>query len=210
MVNVAGFRWVWSLDTDNRLTVRLTNRESIRYREVRVHINATDPFTSESPTAYVEELAPGESATLFFEVTVSEDAVPTTTAIEATVDDAQRRALTEGVWDTTALMYQNLPETRKVANELPYIDAMDVFETRFNTSGDTLTAVYEELIGSGLTELDPFVDSEEAVDAWEEGDFESLVRHNVADIRRTRALMRLAERYCSKSHFTMRSLDPVT
>jgi hypothetical protein len=92
---------------------------------------------------------------------------------------------------------------------LPYIDAMDVFETRFNTSGDTLTAVYEELIGSGLTELDPFVDSEEAVDAWQEGDFESLVRHNVADIRRTRSLMRLAERYCSKSDFSMKSLDPV-
>jgi hypothetical protein len=75
----------FEVDTDNRLTVRLTNRESVRYREVRVHINATDPFTSESPTAYVAELAPGESATLFFEVTVSEDAVPTTTAIEATV-----------------------------------------------------------------------------------------------------------------------------
>ena len=94
--------------------------------------------------------------------------------------------------------------------ELPYIDAMDVFETRFNTSGDTLTAVYEELIGGGLTELDPFVDSEEAVDAWEKEDFESLVRHNVADIRRTRSLMRLAERYCSKSDFSMKSLDPVT
>ncbi|TSD08899.1 hypothetical protein DP107_17665 [Haloglomus irregulare] len=93
--------------------------------------------------------------------------------------------------------------------ELSYIDAMDVFETRFNTSGDTLTAVYEELIGSGLTGLDPFVDSEEAVGAWEEEDFESLVRHNVADIRRTRALMRLAERYCSKSDFSMKSLDPV-
>jgi hypothetical protein len=49
--------------------------------------------------------------------------------------------------------------------ELRYIDAMDVFETRFNTSGDTLTAVYEELIGSGLTELDLFADSKEAVDA---------------------------------------------
>ena len=93
--------------------------------------------------------------------------------------------------------------------ELPYIDAMDVFETRFNTSGDTLTAVYEELIGSGLTRLDPFADSKEAVEAWEEEDFESLVLHNVADIRRTRELIQLAERYCSKSHFTMRSLDPV-
>ena len=93
--------------------------------------------------------------------------------------------------------------------ELPYIDAMDVFETRFNTSKDTLTGVYDELIGSELTELDPFTNSKEAVEAWEQEEFESLVLHNIADIRRTRALMQLAERYCSKSHFTMRSLDPV-
>ena len=72
-------------DTDNQFAVRITNRESITYREVRVAINATEPFTSESPIAYVEEIAPGESATLFFEVTVSEDAVPTTTALEAAV-----------------------------------------------------------------------------------------------------------------------------
>ncbi len=93
--------------------------------------------------------------------------------------------------------------------ELPYVDAMDVFEARLNTSGTTLTGVYEELLGNGLTELDPFTDSEEAVEAWEERDFESLVLHNVADIRRTRSLMRLAERYCSKSDFSMKSLDPV-
>lgn len=94
-------------------------------------------------------------------------------------------------------------------SDLPYIDAMDIFETRFNTSGDALAAVYTELIGGGLTGLDPFVDSEEAIDAWEQANFEELILHNVADIRRTRALMQLAERYCSKSHFTMRSLDPV-
>ena len=93
--------------------------------------------------------------------------------------------------------------------ELPYIDAMDIFETRFNTSKDTLTGVYDELIGSKLTELDPFADSKEAVGAWEQEEFESLALHNVADIRRTQALMQLAERYCSKSHFTMRSLDPI-
>ncbi|WP_340100919.1 hypothetical protein [Salinibaculum salinum] len=92
---------------------------------------------------------------------------------------------------------------------LPYIDAMDVFETRFNTSGETLTGVYEELIGGGLTRLDPFGNSKEAVEAWEVEDFEPLVLHNVADIRRTRALMRLAEQYCSKSDFSMKSLDPV-
>jgi hypothetical protein len=58
--------------------------------------------------------------------------------------------------------------------KLPYIDAMDVFESQFNTSGNTLTGVYEELIGNGLTELDPFTNSKEAVEAWEEGGFESL------------------------------------
>lgn len=93
--------------------------------------------------------------------------------------------------------------------ELPYIDAMDAFETRFNKSEDTLTGVYDELIGGQLTDLDPFEDSEEAVEAWEQGKFELVILHNVADIRRTRALMRLAERYCSKSDFSMKSLDPV-
>jgi 3-isopropylmalate/(R)-2-methylmalate dehydratase small subunit len=39
------------------------------------------------------------------------------------VDPSMKEALVEGKWDTTAIMYQNLPETRKVANELPYIDA---------------------------------------------------------------------------------------
>jgi len=86
---------------------------------------------------------------------------------------------------------------------------MDVFQNRFNTTEDTLTGVYEELIGNGLNELDPFSDSAEAVDAWNQGDFEPLVVHNIADIRRTRALMHLAERYCSKSDFSMKSLDPV-
>ncbi|WP_089650019.1 ribonuclease H-like domain-containing protein [Halobacterium hubeiense] len=92
---------------------------------------------------------------------------------------------------------------------LPYVDVMDVFETRFNTSEDTLNGVYEELIGAGLNELDPFTDSSEAVTAWKEGAYEPLIIHNVADIRRTRALMELAERYCSKSDFSMKSLEPI-
>jgi len=92
---------------------------------------------------------------------------------------------------------------------LPYVDVMDVFETRFNTSEDTLSGVYEELIGAGLNELDPFTNSSEAVTAWKEGTYEPLIIHNVADIRRTRALMELAERYCSKSDFSMKSLEPV-
>jgi hypothetical protein len=92
---------------------------------------------------------------------------------------------------------------------LPYVDVMDVFQKRFNTSEDTLSGVYEELIGARLNELDPFTDSREAVTVWENGAFEPLLTHNVADIRRTRALMELAERYCSKSDFSMKSLEPI-
>jgi len=94
-------------------------------------------------------------------------------------------------------------------DDLPYIDAMDVFETRFNTTENTLDAVYDELVDGRLSALDPFEESDEAVDAWERGDFAALVLHNIADIRRTRALMHLAERYCSKSDFSMKSLDPI-
>jgi uncharacterized protein YprB with RNaseH-like and TPR domain len=92
---------------------------------------------------------------------------------------------------------------------LPYVDVMDAFEKRFNTSENTLDGVYRELIGAGMNDLDPFSDSSEAVTAWEGGAFEPLITHNIADIRRTRALMDLAERYCSKSDFSMKSLDPV-
>jgi len=93
--------------------------------------------------------------------------------------------------------------------ELPYVEVLDVFESRFNTSEDTLDGVYEELIGAGLGDVDPFTDSATAVTAWEDGDFQRLLLHNVADIRRTRALMEVAEQYCSKSDFSMKSLDPV-
>lgn len=86
---------------------------------------------------------------------------------------------------------------------------MDVFETRFNTSEDTLSGVYGELIGDGLNELDPFADGGEGVTALDEGNYEPLIIHNVADIHRTRALMNLAERYCSKSDFSMKSLDAI-
>jgi len=42
--------------------------------------------------------------------------------VEATVDDAQRRALVEGEWDTTALMRANQNAVEDVARSLPYVD----------------------------------------------------------------------------------------
>ena len=85
--------------------------------------------------------------------------------------------------------------------ELPYIDVMEICSSRFNTSENSLTGVYGELVASGHGTDDPFEESSEAVNAWQTSDFEAVVLHNIADIRRTRALMAVAERYCSKSDF---------
>ncbi|WP_418284638.1 3-isopropylmalate dehydratase small subunit [Halorubrum sp. DTA46] len=43
------------------------------------------------------------------------------TVIDAAVHDAQRKALVEGVWDTTALMGANPSAVRETARSLPYV-----------------------------------------------------------------------------------------
>jgi len=43
------------------------------------------------------------------------------TVVDARVDDAQRKALVEGVWDTTALMKANAETVRQKAESLPYV-----------------------------------------------------------------------------------------
>jgi len=42
--------------------------------------------------------------------------------VAVTVDEAQRRALVDGVWDTTALMQSNTSAVAETAAALPYID----------------------------------------------------------------------------------------
>lgn len=103
---------------------------------------------------------------------------------------------------------------------MPYADVMELFEKRFNTThrestnGDLqsqtdLESTYEVLIGGDYGEIDPYSASSEAVDAWKQGDFESLILHNVADVLRTQALAELADDYCSKSDIAMKSLTAV-
>jgi len=111
--------------------------------------------------------------------------------------------------------------TRLLAHEIawpftdvPYADLLPIFRARFNTTtGEedqdaTLEHVYDELVDGDFTEYDPFGDSSEAITAFETGDFESLVQHNIADILRTDALATVAEQYCSKSDFKLKSLSP--
>ena len=42
--------------------------------------------------------------------------------ISVTVDDGQRKALVDGIWDTTALMKANQQAIRATAADLPYVD----------------------------------------------------------------------------------------
>jgi 3-isopropylmalate/(R)-2-methylmalate dehydratase small subunit len=43
--------------------------------------------------------------------------------ISVTVDDGQRKALVDGIWDTTALMKANRQAIRATAADLPYVDS---------------------------------------------------------------------------------------
>ena len=42
--------------------------------------------------------------------------------ISVTVDDGQRKALVDGIWDTTALMKANRQAIQETADSLPYVD----------------------------------------------------------------------------------------
>lgn len=89
---------------------------------------------------------------------------------------------------------------------LAYVDVLEVVD-RFETDDvSDLEGVYNLLIGEPT--CDPFDDSGEAVTAFEAGDWLPLLLHNAADVRRTRALARLAERYVPTSDFGMKNLDP--
>jgi hypothetical protein len=97
--------------------------------------------------------------------------------------------------------------------DLPYADVLPIIRDLFNTMVDgedpaDLDTAYEILCAGEVGAVDPFDDSGEAVAAFEDGRFEAVVLHNVADIRRTGQLSSLTQRYCSKSDFDLKSLTP--
>ena len=69
-----------------------------------------------------------------------------------------------------------------------------------------LVSIYEQLIDKPM--CDPFEDSSEAVDAYEAAEWLPLLKHNLADIQRTRELALLASRFVPKSDFSMKNLQP--
>ena len=47
------------------------------------------------------------------------------TTVDVAVDEAQRKALVEGIWDTTALMKSNTEAIRETAASLPYVESSE-------------------------------------------------------------------------------------
>ena len=90
--------------------------------------------------------------------------------------------------------------------DVAYADMMQIVD-RFDTHDHSdLVGVYETLIGNET--CDPFEDSAEAVDAYYEGVWLPLLKHNLADIQRTRELAELAGRFVARSDFKMKNLEP--
>lgn len=90
--------------------------------------------------------------------------------------------------------------------DLAYADVFS-FIDRFDTNDEQgLVEVYNELIGNNS--CDPFEDSGAAVNAFDAGDWEPLLLHNLADIQRTRELAVLASDYVPRSDFNMKNLSP--
>jgi hypothetical protein len=90
--------------------------------------------------------------------------------------------------------------------DLAYADMMGTIE-RFETHDQRdLVSVYDQLISNPT--CDPFEGNEEAVDAFEAAEWLPLLKHNLADIQRTRELALLAGRFVPRSDFGMKNLQP--
>ena len=77
-----------------------------------------DAETIEELQAWVEANPDGEIEIDVAAETVTYDGK----TVDVDVDDAQRKALVEGVWDTTALMKSNEQAIEETAESLPYVE----------------------------------------------------------------------------------------
>ncbi|HMK15715.1 MAG TPA: NEW3 domain-containing protein, partial [Methanomicrobiales archaeon] len=67
------------------LEVTYQNTGSAAVRSAEARISAVDPFTSNDDTAYLGDMAPGESRTALYEVTVASGATPKTYGLDSEI-----------------------------------------------------------------------------------------------------------------------------
>ena len=75
----------------------------------------------EETVTAIQDLIDEQPATEFTVDVAEETVTYNGETIDVNVDDAQRKALVDGVWDTTALMQSNAETAAGVAKKLPYI-----------------------------------------------------------------------------------------
>ena len=71
----------FGIDATNEFEVRIRNEGDETLTDIRALLEVAPPYESQSASAYVASLDPGESTVVRFEVTTPEDAVPTTDAL---------------------------------------------------------------------------------------------------------------------------------
>ncbi|AOW79575.1 hypothetical protein HTSR_0375 [Halodesulfurarchaeum formicicum] len=88
----------FEIDATNELRVTVENEGETQLTDLRARLSVREPYTSQSPTAFVESLGPGESAILTFEVTTPEDGVPTTDvlSLNLTAETPADRTVVDG------------------------------------------------------------------------------------------------------------------
>ena len=91
-------------------------------------------------------------------------------------------------------------------DDVAYADTMEAIERVHTGEASDLVGVYDRLVGE--ESCDPFDDSLQAVERWEDGDWLPVLQHNLADIERTYELATLAGEYVPKSDFSMKNLAP--
>lgn len=71
----------FGIDADNEFQVRIRNDGDEPLSDVRAQLEVTPPYETQSPSAYIGHLDPGEATVVTFHVTTPDDAVPTTDAL---------------------------------------------------------------------------------------------------------------------------------
>jgi len=88
----------FEVDKSNALRVRIENDGPVTLTDVRAQLTARPPYESQSPSAYVSTIEPGESTIVAFEVTTPDDGVRTADTLEMnlTADTPSGQSVSDG------------------------------------------------------------------------------------------------------------------
>lgn len=75
----------FELESSNPLRVRIENDGPVALTDIRARLSTSQPYESQSPSAYVAGLKPGESTIVTFELTTPDDGVQTADTLEMNI-----------------------------------------------------------------------------------------------------------------------------